>query len=196
MIVRSAAFIKSATQPDHYPPGNRPEILLAGRSNVGKSSFINSILNRKNIAHTSGQPGKTQTLNFYLVNDELHLVDVPGYGYARVSKTERAAFAVMIDEYLRTRSQLKLVILLVDLRHKPTDDDIQMFEYLAAYDIPTVVVGTKMDKVAKTQRRKHEKRILETLNISEGQFLPYSSTTKENIDIIYDLIDQVLEGEK
>lgn len=195
MIIRDAKYITSGTKEMHFPDGTLPEILLSGRSNVGKSSFINSVLNRKNIAHVSGRPGKTQTLNFYLINNEFHFVDVPGYGYARVSKTARETFGKMIEEYLLTRKQLKLVVLLVDFRHKPSKDDVLMYEYLAGYNIPCLVVGTKVDKVPKTQRQKHQKVILETLHMDEDMFLPYSSTTRENIEEFYDLLDQVLESE-
>lgn len=195
MIIRDAKYITSGTKEIHFPVSTLPEILLSGRSNVGKSSFINSVLNRKNIAHVSGRPGKTQTLNFYLINNEFHFVDVPGYGYARVSKTARETFGKMIEEYLLTRKQLKLVVLLVDFRHKPSKDDVLMYEYLAGYNIPCLVVGTKVDKVPKTQRNKHQKLILETLHMDEDMFLPYSSTTKENVEQFYDLLEQVLESE-
>ena len=194
MIIRDAKYITSGTKEIHFPEGDLPEILLSGRSNVGKSSFINSVLNRKNIAHVSGRPGKTQTLNFYRINDEFHFVDVPGYGYARVSKTARLTFGKMIEEYLLSRKQLKLVVLLVDFRHKPSKDDVLMYEYLAGYNIPCLVVGTKVDKVPKTQRAKHQKEILETLHMDEDMFLPYSSTTKENIEDFHDLLEQVLES--
>lgn len=195
MIIRDAKFVTGGTTAIHYPDSNLPEILLSGRSNVGKSSFINSVLNRKNIAHVSGRPGKTQCLNFYLINNEFHFVDVPGYGYARVSKTARETFGAMIEEYLLSRTQLKLVVLLVDFRHKPSVDDVLMYEYLTSYNIPCLVVGTKVDKVPKTQRIKHQKVILETLHMDEDMFLPYSSETKENIEDFYDLLEQVLEAE-
>lgn len=194
MIIRDAKFIKSATKEEHYPEDSLPEILLAGRSNVGKSTFINSVLNRKNIAHVSSQPGKTQTLNFFLVNEAFYFVDVPGYGYARVSKKDREAFGKMIEEYLTTRQQLKIVIQLVDFRHKPSQDDILMYDFLSSYGIPTIVVGTKVDKVPKTKRKKHEKLIIETLGLEEGMFLPYSGVTKLNLNEIYDLLDQIVEG--
>lgn len=196
MKIHSAEFLKSATDPQHYPQDDLPEILLVGRSNVGKSSFINSVLNRKNLAHISGKPGKTQTLNFYIVNNQFRFVDVPGYGYAKVSKTDRAAFATMIDTYLRTRDQLELVIQLVDGRHIPSKDDIIMFQYLAEYDIPTIVIGTKIDKVPITKRPGHERQILTELQIDESQYISYSSTEKINIDVVYDIIEQVMEDHK
>ena len=128
MIIRDAKFVTSGTTLEHYPDDNLPEVLICGRSNVGKSTFINSVLNRKNIAHVSGKPGKTQTLNYYLVNNEFYFVDVPGYGYAKVSKKDRASFGVMIEEYLVNREQLKIVIQLVDFRHKPSEDDVLMYQ--------------------------------------------------------------------
>lgn len=196
MNINTAEFVKSATDPSHYPTESLPEILLVGRSNVGKSSFINSVLRRKNLAHTSGKPGKTQTLNFYRINNAFHFVDVPGYGYAKVSKSARESFAVMIDSYLRTREQLELVIQLVDARHLPTSDDVQMFNYLAEYDIPTIVVGTKIDKVPSTKRRQQQKDILSTLKITEEQYIPFSAVEHINLELVYDLIDQVLEGQQ
>jgi len=195
MKIESAKFVKSGTLVEHYPEGDLPEIVLAGRSNVGKSSFINSVLNRKNLAHTSSKPGKTQTLNFYLVNDSFYFVDVPGYGYAKVSKTDRESFGKMIDLYLKQRQQLKLVILLVDFRHEPSNDDLLMYEFLNSYGIPCIVVGTKADKIPRNQRRKHEKIILKAMNVEEDMFLPYSSETKENIEEIYSLLEQVVEEE-
>jgi GTP-binding protein len=196
MKITSATFIKSATNEDHYPTSSIPEIMLVGRSNVGKSSFINTILMRKNLAHTSSKPGKTQTLNFYLINDSFHFVDVPGYGYARVSKQARDAFATMIDLYLTTREQLELCILLVDARHLPTKDDQTMLDYIQSYEIPVIVVGTKIDKVPKTKRQRHEKDILSTLHIQKEQFIPFSATERINVDLVYDLIEQVLEETK
>ena len=193
MIIRDAKYVTSGTKIEHYPEDNLPEILLAGRSNVGKSTFINSVLNRKNIAHVSGRPGKTQTLNFYLVNEEFYFVDVPGYGYARVSKKDREAFGAMIEEYLLNRKQLRIVIQLVDFRHKPSEDDVLMYRFLSNYGIPTIVVGTKVDKVPKTKRKKYEKQIIETLGIEDGMFLAYSGVTKLNIEEIYDLLDQIVE---
>jgi GTP-binding protein len=193
MIIKSAVFIKSATKEEHYPTDHLPEILLAGRSNVGKSSFINSVLGRKNIAHVSGKPGKTQTLNFYLVNDMFYFVDVPGYGYAKVSKKDREAFGEMIEEYLVNRAQLRCVIQLVDFRHEPSEDDILMHQFLSSYEIPCIVIGTKMDKIPKTRRLKQEKIIISKLGLEEGTFLPYSSETKENLDQIHDFIQQIVE---
>ncbi|MDR2833758.1 MAG: ribosome biogenesis GTP-binding protein YihA/YsxC, partial [Streptococcaceae bacterium] len=145
MKVHNAQIVISAVKPEQYPETTMPEIALAGRSNVGKSSFINTLLDRKNLARTSSKPGKTQTLNFYNIEDVLHFVDVPGYGYAKVSKTERAKWGKMIETYLTNRENLKAVVSLVDMRHEPSQEDIQMYEFLKYYDIPVIVVATKAD---------------------------------------------------
>ena len=143
MKVHEAEIVISAVSPAQYPDTPLPEIALAGRSNVGKSSFINTLINRKNLARTSSKPGKTQTLNFYLIENTLHFVDVPGYGYAKVSKTERAKWGKMIETYLEQREQLRAVVSLVDLRHAPSQEDVQMYEFLKYYEIPVIVVATK-----------------------------------------------------
>ena len=152
----NAEILLSAANKSHYPQDDLPEVALAGRSNVGKSSFINTLLGRKNLARTSGKPGKTQLLNFYNIDDKLRFVDVPGYGYARVSKKERAKWGKMIEEYLVTRDNLRVVVSLVDLRHEPTQDDIQMYEFLKYYEIPVIVVATKADKIPRGKWNKHE----------------------------------------
>jgi len=185
MNLNNVEFITSAVSKLQYPDGDLHEILLSGRSNVGKSSFINSILNRKNVAYTSGRPGKTQTLNFFKINDEFYFVDVPGYGYAKVSKTERQRFGEMIEEYLVYRKQLQLVVLLVDYRHAPSEDDVIMYNYLKTYQIPVLVVGTKMDKVPKTKRMRHEKDVKRVLEMDNNDVLiSYSSETHENRDVV------------
>ena len=143
----NAEILLSAANKSHYPQDDIPEIALAGRSNVGKSSFINTMLNRKNLARTSGKPGKTQLLNFFNIDDKLRFVDVPGYGYAKVSKTERAKWGRMIEEYLTSRENLRAVVSLVDLRHDPSADDVQMYEFLKYYEIPVILVATKADKI-------------------------------------------------
>ena len=157
MKVTSADIVISAVKPEQYPESDMPEIALAGRSNVGKSSFINKMLNRKSLARTSSKPGKTQTLNFFIINESFHFVDVPGYGYAKVSKTERAAWGRMIETYLTNREQLKAVVLILDLRHPPTADDVMMYDFLKHYGIPCIIINTKADKVRKSQWQKHLK---------------------------------------
>lgn len=189
MNIQKVEFIQSAVQKEQYPIDNLPEIVLSGRSNVGKSSFINSILGRKRVAYISSRPGKTQTLNFYRINEQFYFVDVPGYGYAKVSKTDRERFGKMIEEYLVYRDQLKLVVLLVDYRHDPSEDDVLMYQYLKAYQIPVLVVGTKMDKVPKTKRLRHEREIKKVLEMdSNDVFIPYSSETKENKEVVLEYL--------
>ncbi|WP_303974615.1 ribosome biogenesis GTP-binding protein YihA/YsxC, partial [Streptococcus merionis] len=151
-----------------YPADALPEIAMAGRSNVGKSSFINGLLNRKNLARTSSKPGKTQQLNFYNIDDHLRFVDVPGYGYAKVSKTERAKWGKMIEEYLTSRENLRAVVSLVDMRHEPTADDVQMYEFLKYYDIPVIVVATKSDKIPRGKWNKQESVIKKRLKFDSS----------------------------
>lgn len=169
--IKSSEIIISAVKKEQYPEGNLPEIALAGRSNVGKSSFINKMLNRKNLARTSQKPGKTQTLNFYLINENFYFVDVPGYGYAKISKTERAAWGRMIETYLMGRPQLKCVVSIVDLRHPPSNDDVMMYDFLKHYDIPVIVVATKADKIPKGKWNKHLKVVKETLDMDQNDSL-------------------------
>src|SRR5574339_602513 len=147
MKVTSSDIVISAVKREQYPDTTIPEFALAGRSNVGKSSFINKMLNRRGLARISSKPGKTQTLNFYLINEILHFVDVPGYGYAKVSKSERAAWGKMIETYFTSREQLKAVVLIVDLRHPPTADDVMMYGFLKHYGIPCIIIATKADKI-------------------------------------------------
>ncbi len=171
MKINKTEFVISAVKPHQYPESEFPEFALAGRSNVGKSSFINKMLNRKALARISSKPGKTQLLNFFNINDLLYFVDVPGYGYAKVSKTERAAWGKMIETYLTTREQLQAVILLVDLRHAPSNDDIMMYDFLKHYNIPAIIVATKADKIKKSQLQKHIKVVRDTLQIEEEDTL-------------------------
>ncbi|MCM3704469.1 MULTISPECIES: ribosome biogenesis GTP-binding protein YihA/YsxC [Cytobacillus] len=178
MKVTSSEIVISAVKPDQYPESHLPEFALAGRSNVGKSSFINKMLNRRGLARISSKPGKTQTLNFYLINEMLHFVDVPGYGYAKVSKKEREAWGKMIETYLTNREQLKAVVLIVDLRHPPSRDDVMMYNFLKHYEIPCVVIATKADKIPKSKWQKHMKITKETLDIDPNdQIIMFSSET-------------------
>lgn len=168
MKINQAELMISAVKEAQYPKDGLPEFVLAGRSNVGKSSFINKMIGRKNLARTSSKPGKTQTLNFYKLNDAFYFVDVPGYGFARVSKTEREAWGQMIETYLANRETLKMVLLIIDVRHAPTKDDKMMYEWLKYYEIPTFIIATKVDKIPKGKQQKHLKMIKETLNIVEN----------------------------
>ncbi|MGT2942275.1 ribosome biogenesis GTP-binding protein YihA/YsxC [Streptococcus constellatus subsp. viborgensis] len=185
----NAEILLSAANKSHYPQDEIPEIALAGRSNVGKSSFINTLLNRKNLARTSGKPGKTQLLNFFNIDDKLRFVDVPGYGYAKVSKTERAKWGRMIEEYLTTRENLRAVVSLVDFRHEPSADDVQMYEFLKYYEIPVIVVATKADKIPRSKWNKHELVIKKRLDFDKNDdFLIFSSVNKDGLDAAWDAI--------
>lgn len=185
----NADILLSAANKSHYPQDDIPEVALAGRSNVGKSSFINTLLNRKNLARTSGKPGKTQLLNFFSVDDKLRLVDVPGYGYARVSKKEREKWGRMIEEYLTSRENLKAVVSLVDFRHEPSADDVQMYEFLKYYEIPVILVATKADKIPRGKWNKHESMIKKKLDFdTSDSFIIFSSVTKEGLEKSWDEI--------
>lgn len=183
MIIKSSSYAVSAVREDQYPKDDLPEIALSGRSNVGKSSLINTLLNRKNLARTSSQPGKTQTLNFYLVNDEFYLVDVPGYGYARVSQKKRQEFGEMIQDYLETSPNLKGLVILIDSRHEPTKDDIAMYNYAQYLNLPILVVCTKIDKIKKSQVNKVMSRLKKNidLNYDHVTVLTFSSVTKLHV---------------
>ena len=183
MIIKSSSYAVSAVREDQYPKDDLPEIALSGRSNEGKSSLINTLLNRKNLARTSSQPGKTQTLNFYLVNDEFYLVDVPGYGYARVSQKKRQEFGEMIQDYLETRPNLKGLVILIDSRHEPTKDDIAMYNYAQYLNLPILVVCTKIDKIKKSQVNKVMSRLKKNidLNYDHVTVLTFSSVTKLHV---------------
>ncbi len=176
MKVHNVEMVISAVRPEQYPEDGLPEFALAGRSNVGKSSFINRMIGRKAMARISSKPGKTQTLNFYKIEEQLFFVDVPGYGYAKVSKSERAAWGKMIEKYFTGRDLLKAVVLLVDLRHEPTDDDCMMYDFLKHYNIPCIVVATKCDKIPKGKWDKHKKVVRETLEMDrEDPLIVFSS---------------------
>ena len=179
-----------AVRQSQYPEDHLKEFLLVGRSNVGKSSFINTLIERKNFARTSSKPGKTQTLNFYLVNNTFYLVDVPGYGYAAVSKDKQRKFGLMIEEYLKTRDNLAHVFMLIDYRHKPTEDDILMYEFLKYYNLDITIVATKYDKVSKNKRDKQNSLILETLKCNEDELITFSTITKKGRNEVLDIIEK------
>ncbi len=193
MEIKSAEFITSAVKNDQLPEDEAVEFMFCGRSNVGKSSFINMLTNRKNLARTSSNPGKTQTLNVYQINQSFYFIDVPGYGYARVSKSIKATFGKMIEEYVIHRKNLKMVFLLVDYRHKPTEDDILMYNFLKYYHHPVTVIATKSDKIKNNERAKCKRVILETLNLQEGDKLIITSSEKrEGIGLVLQTLDDVL----
>ncbi|MHA8138497.1 ribosome biogenesis GTP-binding protein YihA/YsxC [Lactobacillaceae bacterium Scapto_B20] len=189
MDVHNVNLLISAVSPSQYPKTGYPEIALVGRSNVGKSSLTNTLINRKNYAHTSNQPGKTQTLNFYEVEESLYFVDVPGYGYARVSKAEREKWGMMIETYLTQRSQLKGVIMLVDGRHDLTQDDRQMAEWLDYFDVPRLVVATKMDKIAGGKWNKQASMIHKAIDVDNDDLIMFSAKTKQGKDQVWQWIE-------
>jgi GTP-binding protein len=186
-----------AVRTSQYPIDNKPEFMLVGRSNVGKSSFINTLLGRKNYARTSATPGKTQTLNFYICNDSFYLVDVPGYGYANVDKPTQKKFGLMIEEYIKTRENLKSVFLLIDSRIKPTENDLLMYNYLKYYHIPTTIVATKFDKIKTNSRDKIMKNIESTLALQDNDKIIYfSSVTKKGREDIYNILNEYIEEDE
>ncbi|QSS99136.1 YihA family ribosome biogenesis GTP-binding protein [Pontibacillus sp. ALD_SL1] len=194
MKVNQAELVISAVSQQQYPEDPMPEIALAGRSNVGKSSFINKMIQRKALARTSGKPGKTQTLNFYRINESFMFVDVPGYGYAKVSKKEKAKWGKMMEEYFSTRERLRMAMLIVDIRHDPSEDDQLMYDFLKHYELPVTVVATKLDKIKKGQRAKQLKRIIEVLEMEEeDKLLPFSSETGEGKDEAWGIIKPYLK---
>ena len=197
MKITSAEFIISAMRISQYPTDNLPEFMLVGRSNVGKSSFINTITGNKKMARVSNTPGKTRNLNFYLLNNSFYLVDVPGYGYAQVSKKEQRKFGLMIEEYLEKRPNLIRTFMLVDLRHKPSDDDILMYKYLKHFNLPVTVIATKADKISKNKREKAKNTILKALEIQEGDtFIVLSNTTREGKEKVLKEIENLIGEEE
>ncbi|EAF5657151.1 ribosome biogenesis GTP-binding protein YihA/YsxC [Listeria innocua] len=194
MDVNNVELVISAVRPEQYPETDLPEYALAGRSNVGKSSFINTMIRRKSMARISQKPGKTQTLNFYKIEEALFFVDVPGYGFAKVSKTEREKWGVMIETYITSREQLRGVIQIVDLRHKPTEDDRMMYEFLKYYEIPVIVVATKADKIPRSKWQKNAKIVRETLDFDpDDKFVLFSSETKMGKDEAWQFIKEGME---
>lgn len=193
MKVNEVEMTISAVRRTQYPDDKLPEFMLVGRSNVGKSSFINTLVGRKNIARTSSKPGKTQTLNFYLVNKSFYLVDVPGYGYAAVDRKTQEKFGKMIEEYLEKREEMKRVFMLIDFRHKPTEDDKLMYNFLKYYNIPVTVIATKVDKVGTSKIESTKKEITTTLDMVVGDDLIFfSSVTKLGKDKVLDKIEETL----
>lgn len=190
MKVHSADIVISAVAKKQYPKSALPEIALAGRSNVGKSSFVNTLIDRKKLARTSSKPGRTQTLNFYLIEDKFHFVDLPGYGYAKVSKKERAKWGEMIEEYFANRKQLQAVVSLIDMRHDPSEGDVQMYDFLKYYGFPVILVATKADKVPKNKKNQQVERIKKVLNFDENDaFVVFSTVTKEGKAEAWDAIE-------
>ena len=194
MKITSVELNVSAVRQSQYPEDALPEFLIVGRSNVGKSSFVNTIINRKNFARTSSKPGKTQTLNFYKINKDFYLVDVPGYGYAIADKKTQMKFGKMIEDYVANRKELKEVFMLVDFRHKPSEDDILMYKYLKYYNLKVTIVATKIDKISFGQREKYKNVILKTLELhDEDNLVLFSSITKDGKKDIYQTIEKYLD---
>ena len=188
------AFLKViATRISQYPDDELPEFLLVGRSNVGKSSFINTILNKRGLARTSATPGKTQTLNFYIANNSFYLVDVPGYGYAAVNRDQQKKMGLMIEEYLENREELKRVFMIVDFRIKPTEDDILMYQFLKYYDIPVTIIVNKSDKVGTSKRARNLNIISKTIDLAPGDdMIEFSSVSKKGRDEVLDKIESLI----
>lgn len=192
--VKQSEYVLSAAWKSQWPDESLPEICLAGRSNVGKSSLINTLTNRRKLAHVSATPGKTRTLNFYEINHELRFVDVPGYGYAKVSMKIKESFGKMMEEYISSRPNLKGMVLIVDYRHPPTKDDVMMYEFVKYYHIPVIVVATKEDKLRRSELQKNKKIIKEKLGLQdEDRFIAFSSVKKLNVDAVWDAIWELLK---
>jgi GTP-binding protein len=189
VIIKSAQFIKSATAPDHYPDTSFGEVAFIGRSNVGKSTLINGLLGRRSLVRTSRTPGHTQTINFFLINDSFFLVDLPGYGFARAPREVKRQWEPMIRRYLGQRSNLKAVVLLLDIRRVPSEEDIRMLDWLEEYGIPTIPVLTKVDKVGQGERSAQMEKISRTANLSKEAFSFFSSVTREGREDIWDRIE-------
>lgn len=176
-----------------FPTSNLIEIAFAGKSNVGKSSLINTLINRRALARTSSQPGKTQTINFYNVENQMYFVDLPGYGYAKVSKEQRQQWGSFIETYLHERPQLKLILLLVDIRHTPSEQDHMMYQWMKHYSFPIIVIATKMDKLKRSQVSHHIAMVRQGLHMTEDEILiPFSAVTKQGKDEIWEKLDQTL----
>ena len=197
MVIKNVELETVCGVTSTLPDNQLPEVAFAGKSNVGKSSLINALMMRKSLARTSAQPGKTQTINFYNINKEIYLVDLPGYGYAKASEKEREAWGQMIERYLNTSEKLRAVFLLVDIRHAPSANDKQMFEWMAYVGYDPIVIATKLDKIKRSQIDKQIKIIRQGLGADKKTIIvPFSAETKQGRDLIWDFMDQVIENEK
>lgn len=197
MRINKAELLRMAVSKEQYPKDNLFEIAFAGRSNVGKSSLINTLVNRSNLARTSSTPGKTQTINFYNMNDEFRFVDLPGYGYAKVSKVEREKWGQIIEEYLHFRENLIEVILLLDIRHEPGEHDRFMYNWIKTYGFNGIIVATKSDKIGKTQWEKHIKVIQDKLGVENRELIiPFSAEKKINADKVWATIEEIIRVNK
>lgn len=195
MQVQKAELVISAPNRSSWPESVLPELVLAGRSNVGKSSFINAITNRKKLAYVGNTPGKTRLLNFFNINDQYMFVDVPGYGFANLSKAQLIAFGEMMEDYFANRSQKKGLLMLVDARHLPSEDDYGMLEYARYYEIPVCIVATKMDKVQSSKRKHMLDQLRKALELSSDEkLIPFSAQTKEGVDEVWREIIKIMEA--
>ena len=196
MVIKNVSLDIVCGITSKLPDTNRPEVAFAGKSNVGKSSLINGLMNRKALARTSAQPGKTQTINFYKINDEMFLVDLPGYGYAKVTPAEKEKWGKMIERYLRNSAMLKLVFLLIDIRHEPSANDKMMYDWIVYQGYEPIIIATKMDKLKRSQISKHVKLVREGLGLKkESIVIPFSATSKQGREEIWNLMDSILESE-
>lgn len=193
MVIKKVSLETVIGVTSKIPENQMMEIAFAGKSNVGKSSLINALMNRKSLARTSAQPGKTQTINFYNINDELYFVDLPGYGYAKVSVEVKEKWGKMVEKYLRQSKQLKAVFLLIDIRHEPSANDKQMYQWILSNGYQPIIIATKMDKINRSQLQKHIKMVKEGLGVAKGTIvLPFSAVSKQGRDEIYALIDDMM----
>src|SRR5665647_335108 len=195
LVIKKAEFVSSYVDIISLPVDNLPEIAMVGRSNVGKSSLINKVVNRKNLAKSSSTPGKTRTINYYILNSEWYMVDLPGYGFARVSKAEREKWGRMIEKYLSNRGQLRGVVQLLDIRHPPTENDIKMKQWLEHYEIPILLVATKTDKVSRNEKNKNIAVIKKTLNLSPDQLpIAFSAESGEGLAEVKEALEEILKN--
>ncbi len=197
MIIKSATLETVCGITSKLPENTLMEIAFAGKSNVGKSSLINALMNRKSLARTSSQPGKTQTINFYNVNEEIYFVDLPGYGYAKVSEEIKAKWGKMIERYLKKSTKLQAVFLLIDIRHEPSANDKQMYSWILSNGFSPIIIATKADKIGKTQLQKHVKMVKDGLKVEKGtRVIPFSAQTKQGRDEIYEVIEEIMRGDE
>ena len=195
MIIKKAELETVCGITSKLPENSMPEVAFSGKSNVGKSSLINALMNRKSLARTSSQPGKTQTINFYNVNDRIYFVDLPGYGYARANESVKAQWGKMIENYLHRSRQLKAVFLLIDIRHKPSDNDCVMYDWILDHGFKPIIIATKLDKINRSQIQKQVKLLRETLKAEKDtRIVPFSATTKQGREEIYEIIEEILQG--
>lgn len=197
MVIKNVSLETVIGVTSKIPENQMMEIAFAGKSNVGKSSLINALMNRKSLARTSAQPGKTQTINFYNINNELYFVDLPGYGYAKVSREEKEKWGKMIEKYLRCSKQLRAVFLLIDIRHEPSANDRQMYKWIRSNGFHPIIIATKMDKINRSQLQKHVKMIKQGLNVDKNTIvIPFSAASKQGRDEIYEIIDRLMSGDE